>query len=170
MKIKFDLKNKKGDIDVNAEKLVEKGMDQHEKNWKDKFNTRHNAKKEILELKHKQKIETTEQELKKKTIVQEIFDGINSKKQLELEEKRKIEEEKRRLEEERLKREEEERLQARKERKQLGSILLIVGFIMIIFGFGLSTNADTEVSMIGSIGFFGCIAGFVLLVKNDKKR
>ena len=32
-------------------------MEQHEKNWKDKFSTKHNAKKEILEMKHKQKME-----------------------------------------------------------------------------------------------------------------
>ena len=40
-------------------------MDQHDKNWKDKFNTKHNAKKEIQELKHKQKLEIEEVKQKK---------------------------------------------------------------------------------------------------------
>ena len=57
MKVNIDLKNKKGSLDVNAEGIIEKGMDQHEKNWNDKFNKKHNAKKEIMELKHKQKID-----------------------------------------------------------------------------------------------------------------
>ena len=60
MKLKFDIKNKKADLEANVENLVEKGMDQHDKNWKDKFNTKHNAKKEILEIKHKQKLEMKE--------------------------------------------------------------------------------------------------------------
>lgn len=45
MKINIDIKNKKGNLDVDAERLIEKGMDQHERTWKDKFNTKHNAKK-----------------------------------------------------------------------------------------------------------------------------
>ena len=110
MKINIDIKNKKGNLDVDAERLIEKGMDQHERTWKDKFNTKHNAKKEIMELKHKQNIENKEQDLKKKTFVQEIFDEINNKKQIELEEKRKIEEEKIRIEEERRKKEEEQQI------------------------------------------------------------
>ena len=36
----------------NNSLIVEKGMDQHENGWKDKFNTKYNAKKEILEMKH----------------------------------------------------------------------------------------------------------------------
>lgn len=61
------LKIKKGEVEaeIGAEKLIEKGMDQHEKNWKDKFNTKHNAKKEIKELKHKQKLEIEEVKQKK---------------------------------------------------------------------------------------------------------
>ena len=45
MKLNIDIKNKKGSIDADVEKLVEKGMDLNEKDWKDKFNTRHAAKK-----------------------------------------------------------------------------------------------------------------------------
>ena len=99
MKINIDLKNKKGSLDVNAEKIIEKGMDQNEKNWQDKFNTKHNAKKEIMELKHKQKLDNKEQDLKKKSFVQEIFEGLNSNKQMKYEEQRKLEEENRKVEE-----------------------------------------------------------------------
>ena len=74
---------------MDAEKLIEKGMDQHKENWKEKFDTKHKAKKEIMELKHKQNLESKEQDLKKKSLVQEVFDGINSKKKMELEEEKK---------------------------------------------------------------------------------
>ena len=168
MKINIDIKNKKGNLDVDAERLIEKGMDQHERTWKDKFNTKHNAKKEIMELKHKQNIENKEQDLKKKTFVQEIFDGINNKKQIELEEKRKIEEEKIRIEEERRKKEEEQQIRLQKDRKRLGTFLLVLGLIITIIGFGFG-EPESGLQMIGSIGFIACIAGFVLLVKKDKK-
>ena len=74
---------------MDAEKLIEKGMDQHKENGKEKFDTNHKAKKEIMELKHKQNLESKEQDLKKKSLVQEVFDGINSKKKMELEEEKK---------------------------------------------------------------------------------
>ena len=43
MKFNFDMKNKKVGLEADVEKIVEKGMDQKEKDWKDKFNTKHNA-------------------------------------------------------------------------------------------------------------------------------
>ena len=49
MKLNFDIKNKKANLEADVERLVEKGMDQNEKDWKDKFVTKHNAKKEILD-------------------------------------------------------------------------------------------------------------------------
>lgn len=59
---------KKGlEVDVGIEKLVEKGMEQHDKSWKDKFNTKHNAKKEMIEMKHKQKMEIEEKNKQKRT-------------------------------------------------------------------------------------------------------
>lgn len=176
MKLNFDIKNKKGEFEGDVEKIIEKGMEQHEKNWKEKFSTKHRAKKEIMELKHKQSIETKEQNLKKKTVIREFFDGINENKRMKLEKKqrqdeeqKRIEEEKRRAEEERLRREEEERIRAQKERKKLGKILLTVGLIITMIGLGLG-KPDSGLQMIGSIGFIGCIAGFVLLIKNDNKK
>ncbi len=73
-------KNKNIDLEADIEKLVEKGMDQHDKNWKDKMEKKHNNKKEIQELRHHQKIELYEKTRKK------------SKYELELEEKRRKEE------------------------------------------------------------------------------
>lgn len=176
MKLNVDIKNKKGEFKGNVEKIIEKGMEQHEKTWKEKFSTKHTAKKEIMELKHKQSIETKEQNLKKKTLIRELFDGINENKRMKLEEKqrqeeeqKRIEEEKRRAEEERLRRVEEERIKAQKERKKLGKILLIVGLIITMIGFGLG-DPDSGLQMVGSIGFIGCIVGFVLLIKNDNKK
>lgn len=57
MKLIFDMDKKKIDVEGNVEKLVEKGIDNSEKGWKEKFATRHNAKKELMEIKHSQKIE-----------------------------------------------------------------------------------------------------------------
>lgn len=67
------LKIKKGGLEADVEKLVEKGMDQHDKNWKDKFNTKHRAKKEILEMKHKQKIEIEEERRKTRELELELL-------------------------------------------------------------------------------------------------
>lgn len=73
-------KNKNVNIEADIEKLVEKGMEQHDKNWKDKMQIRHNNKKEIQELKHNQKIELYEKTRKK------------SKYELEIEEQKRKEE------------------------------------------------------------------------------
>lgn len=80
MKFNFDIKHKKVGFEADVEKLVEKGMDNHEKNWEDKMQKKHNNKKELQELRHNQKIELFEKTRKK------------SKYELELEEKRRKEE------------------------------------------------------------------------------
>lgn len=171
MKLKFSHKDKdlnsdnSFEMDVDAERVAEKLIDEHDKNWKDKFTTKHNAKKEILELKHKHNLENKEQNLKKKTFVQEIFDGINTNKELKLEEKRRIEEEKKREEEERIRKEQEEQLRVKKEKKTLGIILLVVGLIITIVGFAFGIP-DSGLEMVGSLGFIISIVGIVLLVRN----
>ena len=66
MKLNLDIKNKKGELEADVETLVEKGMEQHERTQKDKFNSKHSAKKKILGLKHRQKIEIEDQNVKKK--------------------------------------------------------------------------------------------------------
>lgn len=97
MKLKFDIKNKKGEFEADVEKIVEKGMDQHDKNWKDKFNTKHNAKKEMLEIKHKQKMEVEEKHSLKKSWIEKIQEEKRKKRELELEEKRRQAEEKKKV-------------------------------------------------------------------------
>ena len=71
MKLKFDFKNKKADFEANVEKIVEKGMEYHEKDWKDKFETKHNAKKEMLEMKHKQRLELKNRKNKRQIEIEE---------------------------------------------------------------------------------------------------
>ena len=68
MKFNFDAKNKKTEIEADVERIVQKGRNQYDKDWKEKFNIKHNAKKEMLEIKHKQNLENKEHDLKKKTI------------------------------------------------------------------------------------------------------
>lgn len=73
-------KNKNVNIEADIEKLVEKGIEQYDKNWKEKMEKKHNNKKEIQELRHNQKIELYEKARKK------------SKYELEIEEQRRKEE------------------------------------------------------------------------------
>lgn len=80
MKFSFDIKHKKVGFEADVEKLVEKGMDNHQKDWKDKMEKKHKNKKEIQELRYNQKIELYEKTRKK------------SKYELEFEERRREEE------------------------------------------------------------------------------
>lgn len=68
--MKVNLKKVGIEVETDVEKVLEKGMDNHEKDWKEK----HNAKKEILELKHKHKMEE-----------QRIKDNIKTSEEIELE-------------------------------------------------------------------------------------
>lgn len=120
MKLNIDLKNKKGSLDSDVEKLVEKGMDIHEKDWDKKFDKKHNAKKEILEIQHKQKIELEEQNKTKKNWVQKIIEENRKTKELELEERRR--------------REEAERIERQKVFKIKIILSIILGILTIIFG------------------------------------
>lgn len=151
MKLKFDFKNKKADIEANVEKIVEKGMEYHEKDWKDKFNTKHNAKKEMLEMKHKQKLEIEDANDKKKNWFQKISEEKRKTKeleiQLELEAMRIQEEEKRRLEEK------EETLLKKKTR--ITSVLAIIGSLFLIIGYSIGVNGGEGFLV---VGFFALIS------------
>ena len=119
MKLSIDMKNKKGSLDSDVEKLVEKSMDLHEKDWKDKFSTKHIAKKELLELQHKQKIEIEEQNKTKKNWIQKIIEENRKTKKLELEDRRI--------------REEAERIEAKKIIKIKIIFTIILGILAIVF-------------------------------------
>jgi len=162
MKLNFDIKNKKGGFEADVEKLVEKGMDQHDKNWKDKFNTKHNAKKEILEIKHKQQMEVEEQNAKKKNWFQKMEEEKRKTRELELQ----IE-----LEEKRKKEEEEKRLL--EEKKRISTILGVIGSILLIIGYSMgSTSPYGNASWDGLtvVGFLALISIAFVWKKGKKKE
>ena len=84
MKLGFNFEKKNATLEVDAEKLIEKGMEQHERNWKDKFTFKHSAKKEIMDLKHKNKIEVEDKKEKRKTRYQIKQEEKRKNKELEL--------------------------------------------------------------------------------------
>ncbi len=145
MKFGLDIKNKKAEFDSDAEKLIEKGMDIHERNWKDKFTTKHSAKKEMLELKHQQKLEMEAKKLEE----------VRKLKELELEEKRM--------------KEEAERRKA-KPKIIASSILGVIGTIMMIAGFLLGSTSKEPNSgwyAIATIGLLFCMSiAFIWMPKN----
>lgn len=83
MKFNFDIKNKKAGFEADVEKIVEKGMEQHEKNWFSKFNLKRETKKEMEELKHKQRIEIEEIKQKKLNWYQRRQEEKRKNKELE---------------------------------------------------------------------------------------
>ena len=160
MKIKFDIKNKKADLEADVEKLVEKGMEQHDKNWKDKFNIKHNAKKEILQIKHKQMLENNKE---KRSWFERVQENKRKQKEIELAEERR--------------REEEERIQAKKilKIKIVASIILgLIGLPLMILGIILVDNSgdpNSPLNGLWAIGFIICLAiGLIWVVNNDNDK
>ena len=45
------------EVEANAESIIEKGINAHENDWKEKLESKTKNKKEIIELKHKNKME-----------------------------------------------------------------------------------------------------------------
>lgn len=125
MKINLDIKNKKGNFEADIEKLVEKGMEQTDKTWKDKFNIKHNAKKEMLEIKHKQKMEIEEKRQAKKSWMQKLEEERRKTKQLKLEEER---------------RQEEEYRKDTKKKARISVVLGIIASVLMIIGSVLGTS------------------------------
>ena len=158
MKFKFEVKDKKGSLEANVEKLVEKGMEQHERTWKDKFILKHNAKKEMLEIKHKQKLEIEENNQKKKSWFEKREEEKRKKRQLEIEEER---------------RKEKERKKSIIVKSIISGILGIVGVTMMIIGMCLVSNSgDSESiwSLLIMIGMFICMSIFFLWTDNTDSR
>lgn len=151
MKLKFDIKNKKADLEADVESLVEKGMDQHDKNWKDRFNTKHNAKKEILEIKHKQKLEIEENNKEKRNWFERIQESKRKQKELEIEEQRR--------------KEKEEKIRIRN-KSIISAIIGIIALILIIVGFSSEDNIGMA---LGGIGLVWVIM-FMWLANNDEKK
>ncbi len=158
MKFKFDIKDKIAGFEVDVEKLVEKGMDQHEKDWKDKFNTKHNAKKEIMEIKHKHKMEIENKKQNKMNFFQRIQEEKRKRIELELQEEH---------------RKEEERKKVVREKTIFSIILGIIGGLMIIVGFVLGSateNPDSGLYVIAIVGFIPLYAIFGIWGTNSKRN
>ena len=150
MKLKFDIKNKKADLEANVENLVEKGMDQHDKNWKDKFNTKHNAKKEILEIKHKQKLEMKETGKEKRNWFERMQENKRKQREFEIEEQRR--------------KEREEKIRIRN-KSIISAIIGIIALILIIVGFSSEENVGLALGGIGLVW----VLMFIWIDNSDKK-
>lgn len=158
MKLNLDIKNKKVNLDANVEKLVESGIDNHEKNWKEKFDVKHSTKKELIEIKHKQKIELEKFNKTKKNLFQIIQEEKRKTKELELREQQRLKE----LELEEKKRQEE------KENKKL-VLLIVISFVFCLIGicfFIAGSIVDPALNIIGLILFIAIIYIWINKIKN----
>lgn len=148
--MKVNLKKVGIEAEADVEKLIEKGMDNHEKDWQEK----HNAKKEILEIKHKHKLEE-----------QRAKNNIKSSDEIELE-KAKI-----KLEQEKINYERAEN----KSKRTIKIVSIIMFFIYGLFcitGFKDSHIISAIISLIQIvlviISFFS-VTNLISLFKNDYK-
>ncbi len=135
-------KEKKVEIDADVERIAEKAMDLHEKDWKDKFVTRHNAKKEILGITHKQKVEMEEVNKNKKNYIQRILEEKRLSKELELKYEKELEEAKR-----------QEKYKEKKLKLIITAILGIMIIIFVILGAILGNNVDSFLYIITLFAF-----------------
>lgn len=148
--MKVNLKKVGIEAEADVEKLIEKGMDNREKDWQEK----HNAKKEILELKHKHKMEE-----------QRAKNNIKSIDEIELE-KAQI-----RIEQEKLN-------SARDENKSKRTIKIVSIFMFFIYGlFCITGFKDSHIVsaiislvqiILVTISIFSTI-NLISLFKNDYK-
>lgn len=159
MKFNFDFKNKKAGFEADVEKIAEKAMEHNEKDWEEKFDKKHNAKKEILEIKHKQKMEAEDKNQTKKNWIQKIQEEHRKTKELELEEERRREEEERKI----------------IKTKMIISLMLgMLSLVMMIIGCILGTlsgDSDSGWYMIACVGFFPLLGiVFIWSSESDKKK
>ena len=74
-------------MEADVEKLVEKGMDNHEESWKTKFTAKKDARIEIKKLKHSQRLEKAKLKQNNKNWLQKINEDKRKIKEMELAEK-----------------------------------------------------------------------------------
>lgn len=165
MKLIFDINKKMIDVEGNVEKLVEKGIDNNEKGWKEKFATRHNAKKEIMEIKHSQKIELENSNNIKKNWVQKIQEESRKTKELELAEQRRLKE----LELEEMK------LLENKKLIITIAVSIVLCLTSVVF-FIVGSSSDSASNFVGMLMFFvvwymlgSCVSNKKKINKKDKK-
>lgn len=121
--MRFTNKNKEREISVEAEAehIIEKAMDLHEKNWKEKFTIKHKAKKEMLKLKHN---------LKNDMKLKEMQEGEKTRE----------------LEREDTLRKEEEYQKMQIAQVTISILLAIIGSAIIALGCALGKASDNEES------------------------
>ncbi len=161
MRISIDAKNKKTDIEGDVESIAEKIIDNSEKDWKLKFDAKHNARKEMMEIRHKHKMEIDEKNQKKRNWIQKIQDEKLKAKELELEEKRR-----------------QEKIKIIKlVLKIVGTCILgIVAAIMLIMGIVLGVESgDSDsgwyaLSAVGMIPLFGIAAIWSIHSSDNSKK
>lgn len=85
MKLSFRLKNKEANIDMDVERIIEKGMNQHAEKGLYNFKEKQSEKRKLLDLKHKQKMEIEQERQKRKNWFERREEARIKKKQLELE-------------------------------------------------------------------------------------
>lgn len=151
---------KKVNIEADIEKLVEKGIDNHEKNWKDKFYVKHSAKKELMEIKHKQKVELENFNKNKKNWIQKIQEENRKAKELKLSEQRKLKE---------IELEEKRKLEEIKQKKLI--IIIVFSFILCLIGICLFVAGQFIDPALNVIGTFLFIAiGYIWLYHISKEK
>lgn len=159
MKLNVNFKNVKADLEANIENLVDKGMEQYDRTWKDKFNTKHTAKKEMLEIKHKHKMDIEENNKNKKNWIQKIQEEKLKMKELELAEQRRREEEKKKV---------------IKIKTIISIILGMFGLTLMIIGSILGSESGDPNSgwyAMSVLGFFPLLAaGFIWIDFSDNKK
>jgi len=88
MKFSIGSKNINAGVEI-SDKIAEKIIEEHEKNWKEKFDTKHKAKIEMKELRHKQKLELEDRKPDKKSKYQMKIEEQIRKEQIEKEKEQK---------------------------------------------------------------------------------
>lgn len=160
MKLNFDIEKKKVNVEADIEKIVEKGIDNHEKNWKDKFDVKHSAKKELMKIKHKQKVELENSNKTKKNWIQKIHEEKRKTKELELSEQRKLKE---------LELEEKRKLEEIKQKKLI--LLIVISFILCLISicfFVAGSIIDPGLNVIGTFLFIAI--GYIWLYRISKEK
>ena len=148
MKIGLSKSDKKieGSVEADVERIAEKAMDLHEKDWKDKFITKHKAKVELTKINNNQQIEMEKIKSKRKNYIQKIIEEKRHTKELELEYQKQKEEEERK-----------DRQKSNVVKTILSIILGIIGFPLMIIGFiagSTSGNPDSGLYAISLVGMF----------------
>ncbi len=120
MKFNFNFQKKEASMEMDAERLIEKGMDNYENDWKEKFEIKHNAKKELNNQKHIQKVELENIKQNRKNILEKLSEQKTKRKEMEIQE--------------RIRKEKEER------KKIILCTIFLIGMIIICFIMSLVTG------------------------------